>query len=164
MPKVAGSGFLQLSNIFIDCISQKVEQKCEVQLSFTILLVVIACNIIKIALLLVVVLRLNHATLVTIGDAIESFIRNPDPYTEDCCLMSSRNVDTLWRSPETRASQKWQPRRREPWYSACSRRRWLFSIFLYLAYLQYLLGLTDHLQIHRYDHNCSCTFGCGAFA
>lgn len=78
----------------------------------------------------VVLFHLNHETIVTIGDAIKSFLEKPDPLTESCCLMSRRTVNKLWRVPELRSNQRWEQRFRDSWGIACSRRRWIFSLLL----------------------------------
>jgi len=99
----------------------------------TVLYTVIVINVIKALLMSFVLLRLNgnDTPLVTIGDAIKSFLERPDPWTEDCCLMSRRNVDALLKVPELRGNQRYQPRNREPWFGSVSKRRWIFSILLY---------------------------------
>lgn len=74
--------------------------------------------------------RLNEPTVVTIGDAIQSFLARPDPTTENCCLMSKHNVDVVWKSPEIQQNQRFKTRKREPWFSAISVRRWSVSIAL----------------------------------
>ncbi|KAF2021836.1 hypothetical protein BU24DRAFT_417471 [Aaosphaeria arxii CBS 175.79] len=106
------------------CLSQIIEQHCEVQFHPTILSIVIACNTVKIIVMVLVLWRLNHATIVTMGDAIQSFIQIPDPTTENCCLMSTRTVETLWKSPAARLNQRWSSRKRHWYAEGCSARRW----------------------------------------
>lgn len=118
-----------------DCLSEIVPLRCKVQFSLTILYWVIATNVAKIILMTITLWRLNEQTLVTIGDAVKSFLREPDPSTEDCCLMSRRNIKTVWNVPEARLNQRFEPGKRRPWFSACSLRRWLFSMFLYVGSL-----------------------------
>lgn len=98
----------------------------------TILFTVIFINVIKAALMSIVLWRLNgkDVPIVTVGDAIKSFLERPDPWTEDCCLMSRLNADALLKTPELRSKQRYQLRN-ERWYGACSKRRWIFSILLY---------------------------------
>lgn len=114
------------------CLSQKVNQKCEMQFSLTIIIIVIVANVMKIGLMMVVLWGLNsHDTLVTVGDAIQSFLESPDPSTEGCCLMSRRNVQELWKNPAARSQQRWQPPDRESFFKACSPRRWISSLSTY---------------------------------
>jgi hypothetical protein len=114
-----------------DCLSREMPQRCRVDLSQTILFIVIACNFLKVTIMAIVLWRLNQETIVTIGDAIASFLQTPDHTTEDCCLMSSRTIDRVWKVPEVRSSQSFQPKRREPWLGAISARRWGVCLLLY---------------------------------
>jgi hypothetical protein len=99
----------------------------------TVLYTVIVINALKALLMSFVLLGLNgkDAPLVTIGDAIKSFLERPDPWTEDCCLMSSRNAHALLKNPELRTTQRYQPRHREPWFGSVRKRVWMASILLY---------------------------------
>ncbi|KAJ4286430.1 hypothetical protein N0V90_013129 [Kalmusia sp. IMI 367209] len=105
-----GSGELGIDEMsreweFSYCLSEIVPAKCQVQFSQSILWVVIACNASKVILMVLILWRLEHQTIVTIGDAIQTFLQRPDPTTENCCLMSRRNVERLWKVPELRTSQ-----------------------------------------------------------
>lgn len=63
------------------CMSQAVEERCALHFSRAILLVVIGCNAIKFGCLLWTLLRCRDPTLVTLGDAIASFLETPDKIT-----------------------------------------------------------------------------------
>lgn len=115
---------------YIDCLSEISLQICQVQFSQTILYIVIACNVVKIALMMMILWRLNHETLVTVGDAIKSFIQRPDITTEDCCLVSRHTVEKIWREEKLHHSQRYSPRAREPWFGAVTGRRWSLSLSL----------------------------------
>jgi hypothetical protein len=113
-----------------DCLSEILPEKCQVQFSQTILYIVIVCNVIKVAIMVFILWQLNDETIVTIGDAIKSFLQRPDPTTQDCCLMSKDSVSKIWISQESRHGQKFKPKKRVPWYSAVSGRRWGMSLSL----------------------------------
>jgi hypothetical protein len=121
-------------------LSQKVPQHCSVQFSQSILYIVIACNVVKVILMALILWLLNQDTIVTIGDAIKSFLQTPDHTTEDCCLMSSRNINEIWAVPRIRSSEIFQPKHREPWFGAMSRKRW--AVFLLLYAPKWPLNLT----------------------
>lgn len=105
---------------------------CKIQLSQTVLYIVIACNILKVAVMAFTLWRVNNeTTIVTLGDAIKSFLQTPDNTTKNVCLMSRQTVDWLWKaSPEVQFSQKFKTRRRQKWGVACSHRRWTVSLLL----------------------------------
>ncbi|KAJ4393426.1 hypothetical protein N0V93_002636 [Gnomoniopsis smithogilvyi] len=65
--------------------------KCKVGVSNALLLVVVLCTLTKVALGTLVVLKLPDSSLVTLGDALESFISRPDPRTAG--LGTFNNVD-----------------------------------------------------------------------
>ncbi|KAI0110167.1 hypothetical protein F4814DRAFT_461319 [Daldinia grandis] len=54
---------------------------CQVGLSNALLLVTTSCVFLKALICLLVVIYLPHASLVTLGDALESFVSDPDPVT-----------------------------------------------------------------------------------
>ncbi|KAF2271131.1 hypothetical protein CC78DRAFT_12199 [Lojkania enalia] len=152
----SGSGKLRVTSSgntieFDYCLSQRLPLKCQVHFSLTLLIIVIVCNGVKVVLLTIVLQRYNHETLVTVGDAIKSFVMRPDPSTENCCLMSRYNVNLLWKVPETRMNQRWQFRKKALWANACSKRRFIVSVLLYICALVvsgWLLSLA--LENHAY--------------
>ena len=112
---------------FADCISKISPERCHVQLTQSILYVVIACNILKIVLMLIVLGWMNYETIVTIGDAIETFILEPDVSTKNCCLASSHSLmDVL----EARRIHRHQPGNKVRWYIVVSGKRWFCSLLL----------------------------------
>jgi hypothetical protein len=113
---------------FADCLSEISPERCQVQLNQNIMYIVIACNVLKAALMFMVLEWMNYETIVTIGDAIETFIRKPDVTTKDCCLTASRTVKQLWKTSEARQSQRYQLGSKDRWYSVISGKRWLFSL------------------------------------
>ncbi|KAI0134218.1 hypothetical protein BJ170DRAFT_190905 [Xylariales sp. AK1849] len=96
----------------------------------------------------------------TLGDAIASFMRDPDPTTKDMCLATkhdfvsrrlwSKHWVKQWPSP-SREPREWRP---EPklWMSAASLKRWLILLFvccLVIFITGILLGLSFRSLKHR---------------
>lgn len=100
------------------------------QFSQTILYIVIACNVLKIVLMVTILSRLSDVTIVTVGDAIMSFLQQADTTTRDCCLMSRRTIDQVWKRPELRNNQRYETKKRQSWFTAVSGRRWGLSLSL----------------------------------
>lgn len=73
------------------CLSQQVDERCMVQFSIQIMTVIIACNFVKAISMLAVLFSYNEPPLVTIGDAIASFLTSQDMYTQDRCLTTVNN-------------------------------------------------------------------------
>lgn len=128
------------------CLSQPVEEECRVQISLIILGIVIACNATKALCMLLTIRHQKSQPLVTLGDAIESFLQEPDPTTEGMCLAgkasfnnarvenvsvsqgyqfrhlcrkSSSNKTTWTDKPTEWSSQRYW------WFSSASLNRWL---------------------------------------
>lgn len=79
------------------CLSLPVEEKCELQFSLPISLVVIICNAVKVLCMILTLLESRDDILVTVGDAIASFLQAPDPHTKGMSMLSR---DTVVGGPE----------------------------------------------------------------
>lgn len=90
------------------CLSRMKAEKCQLQFSLPIMIIVIICNLTK-AICMLLTLRHRFATpLLTIGDAIDSFLRRPDIYTRNNCLgdkYSFRRRSTLEKRVHPLGSQ-----------------------------------------------------------
>ena len=102
------------------CLSEPIEERCQVQFSIAIMSVVILCNLIKTLCMLLALQLQRCQPLVTLGDALESFIRRADPATEGMCLAGKRNFSQKWEP----APMEWKGMRRW-WFSSASKKRWL---------------------------------------
>lgn len=97
------------------CMSEKFEVPCRLAVeNLLLLLVCIMCafKFILCVIALRILLRRGQHRLMTPGDAIESFILSPDPYTAGMCTLS-RN-DSLIKSRHTEFLSSTTPR---PWIS-----------------------------------------------
>lgn len=74
------------------CLSQKVEEKCQLLFSLPICLTVILCNIVKIACMLVAAHDDRKEIFLRVGDAVSSFLTRSDPTTEGRCLWSKKDI------------------------------------------------------------------------
>ncbi|KAB8228665.1 uncharacterized protein BDW43DRAFT_212429 [Aspergillus alliaceus] len=86
------------------CYSQLVPEQCKASIVPIFLIVVIVCNVVKLVCF-IISLRITRKDqpLCTTGDAIQSFIKQPDQYTEGRCLVAKQDYETfLWRSEEWR--------------------------------------------------------------
>lgn len=102
------------------CLSRPVEKRCKVQFSFVIMGVVIVCNLVKMLCMLFTSYYLRSQPLVTIGDAIASFLQRIDPATKHMCIAGKMHFEQKrWkRGPLTWANDTWS------WHSTVSFRRW----------------------------------------
>lgn len=113
------------------CLSELHESKCEVQFSLAILIIVMICNAIKALCMFLALRSLEDKPLVTIGDAIMSFLETPDKTTVGCCLLSKRDLNRLnKRNPQQVPQDRfWRPRTYF-WFNGPSLTRWLLCIAL----------------------------------
>lgn len=115
--------------MFADCLSESSPERCQVQLNQSILYIVIACNMLKVTLMIIVLRWMNQETIVTIGDAIQTFILEPDILTQDCCLMTSHDMKQALEVTEARRIHRHQTGNHVRWYSVVGGKRWFCSLF-----------------------------------
>ncbi|KAI0180072.1 hypothetical protein GGR52DRAFT_578517 [Hypoxylon sp. FL1284] len=128
------------------CLAEPLDRTCHVGVSPVILMGVTICVIIKTCtaiLVTMVLVRRKQTPLVTLGDALASFIETPDPITAGLCTFGQDDVQELLigKPASLRISacpQPWKPmqKRRE-------RRRWAAapnSLWL-TSYLLFALGI-----------------------
>lgn len=74
------------------CLSTEGDEHCELLFSPLICLVVILCNTAKVVCMFLTARDNRKEILLTVGDAIASFLNRPDPHTAGWCLMSKSNI------------------------------------------------------------------------
>ena len=68
------------------CLSQPAESSCKLQFSLVIMVIVILCNFSKTFCMILTIWKPASVPLLTLGDAIASFLDQPDPNTVNNCL------------------------------------------------------------------------------
>ena len=110
------------------CLSQVEAERCKIKFSVYIMIAVIVCNVVK--LVCMVLHAVGQAgTLLTVGDAIDSFLAAKDTTTENMCLISKPCIGAAWSEGNSPASQKWTPKSHF-WFAAVSIKQWLFFYVL----------------------------------
>ncbi|RPA90410.1 hypothetical protein L873DRAFT_1753827 [Choiromyces venosus 120613-1] len=112
------------------CKSEKTAEKCKVQFSLGIMLVVIFCNLVKACSMIMTVVRSREPTLVTLGDAVDSFLRIPDPTTLGICFADRRFVKREWRRGWRTGPRQWKQMGVQRWWTSASKTRWITCNFL----------------------------------
>ncbi|KAL3481374.1 hypothetical protein BJX99DRAFT_164303 [Aspergillus californicus] len=83
------------------CLAERAPEKCTLEYSLPLAIAVICTNFIKAILICLAAVLLRDRPLLTIGDAISSFLRVPDESTRGKCLLSrevaSRRQPISWR-------------------------------------------------------------------
>ena len=104
------------------CLSERVNECCKLQFSLVITIFVIMCNLIKTICIGTIAWKQDPEPLVTLGDAISSFLDRPDVTTEGNCITGRTRFETI--KPWESISSIWEPKRLR-WFRAASLRRWL---------------------------------------
>jgi hypothetical protein len=93
------------------CLSERMEQQCTLNFSVHIGVIVILCNALKLVVMLCSAMILRHNPLLTIGDAVSSFLQEPDNGTRQMCLKSQDSVAqrqvTRPATPYRRTKPRW---------------------------------------------------------
>lgn len=78
------------------CLSEKITEQCQLGLSIHLALVVLAMGIIKTGVMLYIALRFREKPLLTIGDAVASFLQRPDEFTKLACLAGKNDGRSIF--------------------------------------------------------------------
>ena len=103
------------------CLSQSVVERCKIQFGLPIMLTVIGCNLTKCICMVLALWWQRAPPLVTLGDAIESFLQRVDPSTKDMCLAGKAHfIQRPWKKVAMPfVKDRWS------WHSSTSYRRWM---------------------------------------
>ena len=124
------------------CLSVETPEVCRFEFSLQLLVVVVTCNLIKALCMALTVWKQKTPTLVTIGDAIASFLDSPDSTTVGRCMTTKADVlRGHWSKKDISSGQadfvatsatKWLPKHNR-WFSAASVKRWVTCISLFVG-------------------------------
>lgn len=139
------------------CLSERVPEQCELDFNVQFAILVIISNLAKVICMFLVVWRHDESTLITIGDAIQSFMNRPDPHTKGFCTVPDHLLEVLirWASRAPQAMdalaphdadinlmqkkfmdeprfREWRPPSRR-WWSAPAISRWVLCVLLYIS-------------------------------
>lgn len=108
------------------CLAQYTLEECVIFVATPLLAVVVACNFVKLACLVVTFFGLRFTPLITIGDAVESFLDEKDTTTAGFGVLTAATV-SQWTRRRTRTPNKpWTVKKRRG-LAAVSRCRWILS-------------------------------------
>ncbi|KAL4892713.1 hypothetical protein BDV59DRAFT_202460 [Aspergillus ambiguus] len=114
------------------CLTTSADHLCQLQYSRMIISVAVGCNAVKFLCILLCLLISREPILATVGDAVESFLRQPEPKSEGRCLMSLLQGSLLGDKPVPKMYPP-QPEWKERWYQGSSSRRWGLCVLLWMA-------------------------------
>ncbi|KAH9878106.1 hypothetical protein J1614_003323 [Plenodomus biglobosus] len=114
------------------CLSERAVPHCKLHFETSISIVIILLNLMKAALMFYVAFCIKEDPLMTMGDAVASFLENEDPSTRDMCLASSRDFthDKAYGS----GRRQWQGTQYR-WKDVTSKTRRLVTLAMFLVAL-----------------------------
>ncbi len=109
------------------CLTKPDEEHCRLQFSLAIMIIVITCNLLKTICMSIIAWKQDREPLVTLGDAVASFLDRPDMTTKGNCIVGKTRFkgSKSWDFFQSRWGRK-----RLRWFRAASSRRWLFCNIL----------------------------------
>ena len=111
------------------CLAETLDQKCKVQLTPNLAYVVVVVNLMKAAILAFTFFSMKENPMMTIGDAVASFLRRKDQTTKNLCLMGKGDVK-LWTHGQVHPRPMHVGSKRRRWGSVISKSRWTVFILL----------------------------------
>lgn len=120
------------------CLAERTEQRCSFNGNIPIVAIVIVCNAIKVFIMVLVAIHLPGHPLITVGDALESFLNQPDETTRHTPLLTrQQSIKGGFLDKDVRPTpeQQWsqyhnQSRQVLRWSAAASKPRWNITIGL----------------------------------
>ncbi|XPS76152.1 hypothetical protein M3J07_008208 [Ascochyta lentis] len=125
------------------CLSEEALPHCKVHFSRDISILVNIINLVKAILMFYVAFKVPGEPLITMGDAVASFIDDPDPSTSGICLASIAEIKKKDYRP---GAKEWRSKK-VSWRHAISRTRRavvVTMVTIILAGVSYLLGFGIH--------------------
>lgn len=123
------------STFLVDhCLAKRTPEFCSVYVAVSLLAAVTACNALKLLCMLISLRELRSRPLMTLGDAVQSFLEQPDCTTVGFGLLEAANIEkwtTVTGRGEGRGESNpaplraWRFRTR-PAFVAISLRRWIW--------------------------------------
>ncbi|KAH7417154.1 hypothetical protein BKA64DRAFT_701939 [Cadophora sp. MPI-SDFR-AT-0126] len=112
------------------CLAEPFPEDCKLELSVTLLAVVIVANAAKVAAMIALFFQVGKPSLITIGDAIASFLERHDIHTRDLSTRDFKFFRKSWPTLGQRHPVPWS-RRHYRRKNAISTRRFVISYALF---------------------------------
>lgn len=117
-------------NLVDYCLSERAEPHCKLQFVPVIAILVTCLNLFKACLIFYVAFFTTDEPLLTMGDAVVSFLENKDTTSSDMCLLTMQEVKKS-KHHFPLGPKQWTDKRRR-WKEVTSLRRRLTTILMYI--------------------------------
>lgn len=106
---------------------------CTLNLNGILFAAILGLNLVAFLATAASLLLRRFEPLVTLGDAVTSFLRDPDPATRNNCLLTKENLRTGLGGWDFTEGKYWAPDRGHAWFRSPSLTQWLVAGFWWLA-------------------------------
>lgn len=113
------------------CLSQKVEDRCRLQFAVPIMIAVLSCNFVKLLCMVLTIWKCREPNFVPLGDALCSFLEDPDQNTLGMCIARKKEFDNAW--PDG-GPKRWKEKKHFR-YEAVGLQRWIGSNTMWVRIL-----------------------------
>lgn len=129
-------------NYTIDyCLSMKVPESCKLHYSLQLLAVVVFANALKVVAMLWTLICHEDQLLITVGDAVSSFLDEPDDATQKLGTISGSDVSKVGRRIYAVVPEDIHTRAEKRWCAGTGILNWSATIILWLLFLATASGL-----------------------
>lgn len=115
------------------CLAEPTAEHCSIEVSTSLLLIVVICNLVKVLCLLGTLMLPRFQPIAIVGDAISSFMSQPDTTTASCGPVSHQQAKEYMSARRkkiaTPITQPWNGKR-TMWWRGISTGDWVFSTLL----------------------------------
>lgn len=131
-----------VQNYTIDyCLSMETPGFCKLHYSLQLLAVVILANVLKAVAMLWTLFAHRHDLLITVGDAVSSFLDEPDLTSKGLCMISRVDVSRLGRRIYSTPVENTKSAGQQRWYAATGLLNWSLTVTCWLLFLGIASGL-----------------------
>ncbi|KAE9399621.1 hypothetical protein BT96DRAFT_820335 [Gymnopus androsaceus JB14] len=164
------NGGFKALQISVDyCLSEAIAPRCQLQFNLPLLIIVIFFNIVKVICMVIVATKMKDHPLVTVGDAIASFMDHPQPHTKEMCLVSQNHFKdhNKGQHPASESLPIQYNPQRVKWMNIASWQHWKITASLFFGAISIVIGLlvyaTSELQHKGFNEGFSSLwqFGIG---
>lgn len=122
------------------CLAQPTQQECSLRFSMDIAILAVALNFVKLIMMGLTALtafKIDDPPLLTMGDAVASFLENRDSVSRGMSLLSASRIKNLnkasWNDQANQGTVTYSGKVGQRWLKAASTRRWAACLLLYIG-------------------------------
>ncbi|KAF6834613.1 hypothetical protein CMUS01_06085, partial [Colletotrichum musicola] len=131
--KATPDNWKPFKSVVKECYSQATDEHCKIKFSQLLCWVVVAVNLLKVALMLLIAFGRGESPLLTVGDAVASFLEHTDETTRGMCLKTKQGFYIGDWAERSREFDSTRPRK----YDAASFTHWVMYHFLHHKCLRF---------------------------